>query len=238
MDNLLVPASPKQGLLPWLLRIVGLESWFQQAPTAAHTGREERIILLLTLAGTTRATRSAHASLLAEACRECQPAIAASGGAATAYQPGTLLLTWPAAPESSAPVVALYFQLRDCVRRLAGSPALRLDGAAGLGWAAPGAAAAPRQFEQAGLREVAGLLHESQQLGSELLLTAALQQRLAPAAAGQCALHVAFEVPGHRYPATVYRVAAAGAAPVLPKVAEAAVGREEFTKPLSKKYSY
>jgi hypothetical protein len=236
MNNLVVPASSKPGLWPWLLRITGLEAWFQQAPTAAHAGREERIVLLLTLAGTTRATRSAHAALLASALRECQPALGASGGAATAYQPGTLLLTWPAATESSAPVVALYFQLRDCVRRLAGSPTLRLDGAAGLGWAALGAAA-PRQFEQASLRAVAGLLHESQQLGSELLLAAALQQRLAPAVAGQCALHVAFEVPGHRYPATVYRVVAPTDATVLPNVAGPIAAREELTTPLSKKHS-
>ncbi len=234
MNNIVVPASSKSGLWPWFLRITGLEAWFQQAPTTAHAGREERIILLLTPAG---ATRSAHATLLADACRECQPAIAASGGAVVAFQPGTLLLTWPIAAESSAPVVALYFQLRACARRLAGSPALPLNGAAGLGWAAPGAAAAPHQFEQASLREVAGLLHESQQLGSELVLAAALQQRLAPAVMGECALHVAFEVPGHRYPATVYRVLAPGPALVLPKVAEPLKAcEEEMTSP-SKKYS-
>jgi hypothetical protein len=235
---LVVPASSKSGLWPWLLRIVGLESWFQQAPAAAHAGREERIVLLLTLAGTTRATRSAHATLLANACRECQPQIGASGGTAVEYQPGTLLLTWPATAESSAPVVALYFQLLDCVRRLAALPALRLNAAAGLGWAAPGVAAAPRQFEQASLREIAGLLHESQQLGSELLLTAALQQRLAPAAAGQCALHVAFEVPGHRYPATVYRVLAPGATSVSPEGAEPVAEHEELMTSLTKKYSH
>jgi hypothetical protein len=208
MNNLSVPASSKPGLWPWFLRATGLEAWFQQAPAAAHAGREERIVLLLTLPGTTRATRAAHAALLASAGRECQPAIAASGGALVAYQPGTLLLTWPAGSESSAPVVAVYAQLLACVRRLAGAPALRLDGAAGLGWVAPGAATAPRQYEPAGLREVAGLLHESQQLGSELLLTAALHQRLAPGVAGPCALHVALEVPGHRYPATVFRAVA------------------------------
>jgi hypothetical protein len=101
---------------------------------------------------------------------------------------------------------------------LADSPTLLLNGAAGLGWAAPGATAAPRQYEPASLREVTGLLHESQQLGSELLLAAALHQRLAPEAAGPCALHVAFEVPGHRYPATVYRVVAPEAASAKPLV--------------------
>ena len=237
MDNLVVPVSSKPGLWPWLLRIVGIESWFRQAPTAAHAGREEQIVLLLTLAGTTRATRLAHAGLLAAACRECQPAIAASGGAVIKHPPDTLLLTWPAVPESLAPVAALYFQLRDCVRHLASSPALHLNGAAGLGWAAAGAAAA-RQFEPASLREVAGLLHESQQLGSELLLTAALQQRLAPNVTGQCALHVAFEVPGHRYPATVYRVLTPGTAPVSQKVTELQTEREELMTPLSKNYSY
>jgi len=208
MNNLSVPASSKPSLWHWLLRITGLEAWFQQAPVAAHAGREERLLLLLELPGTTRATRAAHTTLLTNALRECQPAIAASGGAVVAHQPGKLLLTWPAATESAAPLVALYFQLRDCVRRLAGSPTLPLNGAAGLGWAAPTKAATPHQYEQASLREVAGLLHESQQLGSELLLAAALHQRLAPAVVGQCALHVAFEVPGHRYPATVYRVVA------------------------------
>ncbi len=212
MNNLSLPAPPKPGLWYWLLRATGLEAWFQQAPTAAHAGREERLILLVALPNTTRLTRSAHAALLAEALRECQPAIAASGGAAGPYQLGSLLLTWPAASASMVPVTALYFQLRDCVRRLAGAPLLALNGAAGLGWATPGAAAAPRQYEPASLREVAGLLHESQQLGSELLLAAALHQRLAPEAAGPCALHVAFKVPGHRYPATVYRVVAPAAA--------------------------
>lgn len=213
MNNLLAPTPAKPSLWRWLLRTTGLEAWFQQAPAAAHAGREERLLLLLALPNTTRLTRKAHAALLADALRECQPAIAASGAAMIPYQPGTLLLTWPAASESTAPITALYFQLHDCVRRLAGAPTLLLNGAAGLGWAAPGAAAAPRQYEQAGLREVAGLLHESQQLGSELLLAAALHQRLAPGIAGPCALHVAFEVPGHRYPATVYRVVAPAAAP-------------------------
>jgi hypothetical protein len=213
MNNLSLPTSPRPSLWHWLLRTTGLEAWFQQAPAAAHAGREERLVLLLALPNTTRLTRSAHTAIMAETLRECQPAIAASGGAAVPYQPGSLLLTWPATGASAAPVTALYFQLRDCVRRLAGSPTLHLNGAAGLGWVAPGAAAAPRQYEPASLREVAGLLHESQQLGSELLLAAALHQRLAPEAAGPCALHVAFEVPGHRYPATVYRVVAPATAP-------------------------
>lgn len=217
MNNLSLPAPNKPSLWHWLLRTTGLEAWFQQAPAAAHAGREERLLLLLALPNTTRLTRSAHAALLAEAARECQPALAASGGVAVPYQPGILLLTWPAASESTVPVTALYFQLRDCVRRLAGSPTLALNGAAGLGWVAPGAAAAPRRYEPASLREAAGLLHESQQLGSELLLTAALHQRLAPETAGPCALHVAFEVPGHRYPATVYRVVAPAAAPQTEK---------------------
>lgn len=213
MNNLSLPAPTKPGLWHWLLRITGLEAWFQQAPAAAHAGREERLVLLLALPNTTRLTRSAHTAIMAEALRECQPAITNSGGAAGPYQPGSLLLTWPATSASMVPVTALYFQLRDCVRRLAGAPTLALNGAAGLGWAAPGAAATPRQYEPASLREVAGLLHESQQLGSELLLAAALHQRLAPEAAGPCALHVAFEVPGHRYPATVYRVVASATAP-------------------------
>jgi len=205
MNNLSVPASAKPSMWRWLLRTTGLEAWFQQAPAVAHAGREERLMLLLGLPNTTLLTRSAHAALLADALRECQPVLAASGGVVVPYQPGTLMLTWPAASGSTAPITALYAQLRDCARRLADSPTLLLNGAAGLGWAAPGATAAPRQYEQAGLREVAGLLHESQQLGSELLLAAALHQRLAPGVAGPCALHVAFEVPGHRYPATVYR---------------------------------
>lgn len=230
MSDLLIPTTSKTGLWQWLLRSTGLEAWFQQGPTATHLGRQER--LLLALPGTTRATRAAHTMLLVNALRECQPSLVASGGAAVAYQPGTLLLTWPAAAESSAPVVALYAQLLACVRRLAGSPTLALNGAAGLGWAAPGAATAPRQYEQAVLRAVNGLLHESQQLGGELLLTAALQQRLTPAVAGQCALHVAFEVPGHRYPATVYRVLAP------PAVAESVAEREELKPQLSKKYSH
>jgi hypothetical protein len=213
MNNLSLPTSPRPSLWHWLLRTTGLEAWFQQAPAAAHAGREERLVLLLALPNTTRLTRSAHTAIMAETLRECQPAIAASGGAAVPYQPGSLLLTWPATGASAAPVTALYFQLRDCVRRLAGAPTLAMNGAAGLGWAAPGAAAALRQYEPAGLREVAGLLHESQHLGSELLLAAALHQRLAPGMAEPCALHVAFKVPGHRYPATVYRVVAPAAAP-------------------------
>jgi hypothetical protein len=237
MSNLSVPAPSKPGWWQWLLRATGLEAWFQQGPAAAHVGREERLLLLLALPGTTRTTRAAHTGLLTSALRECQPTIAASGGAVATYQPGTLLLTWPASPGSVAPITATYFRLRDCLRRLAGAPALVLNGAAGLGWAAPGAVAAARQYEPASLREVAGLLHESQQLGSELLLAAALHQRLAPEAAGPCALHVAFEVPGHRYPATVYRVMVPGAVAMEAESTKPIAEREELMIPLSKKYS-
>ncbi|MGI4867333.1 MAG: hypothetical protein ACRYFZ_25670 [Janthinobacterium lividum] len=190
----------------WLLRSTGLEAWFRQAPAAAHAGQEERIFLLLTLANTTRTTRSAHAALLADAARECAASIKASGGELLTYQLGTLLLAWPTTSQALPPVAALYFQLRDCVRRLASAPALGLSGAAGLGWSAPGTA---RRYAKNSLRELAGILHESQQVGSDLLLAAALHQRLAPTVAEPCTLHVAFEVPGHRYPATLYRVAAA-----------------------------
>lgn len=182
-----------------------METWFRKAPAAAHAGQEERIFLLLTLAGTTRATRSAHAALLANAAQECAATIKASGGELLAYQPGTLLLAWPTTGQPLPPVAALYFQLRGCVRRLAGTAALGLGGAAGLGWSAPGTT---RRYAKASLRELAGILHESQQVGSDLLLAAALHQRLAPTADESCTLHVAFEVPGHRYPATLYRVAA------------------------------
>ena len=189
----------------WLLRNTGLEAWFRQAPAAAHAGQEERIFLLLTLADTTRATRSAHATLLADAARECAATIKDSGGELLTYQPGTLLLAWPAAGQALPPVSAIYFHLRACLRRLASSPALGLGGAAGLGWSAPGTT---RRYAKASLRELAGILHESQQVGNDLLLAAALHQRLAPTVAEPCTLHVAFEVPGHRYPATLYRVAA------------------------------
>ncbi len=199
------PYPNKLGLWQWLLRSTGLEAWFQEAPAAAHAGQEEHIILLLTLAGTTRATRSAHDSLLTNAFSECAATVKASGGELIPYQPGTLLVAWPATVQVLPPLSAIYFQLRACVRRLASSPVLGLDGAAGLGWTAAGPT---RRYDKASLREVAGILHESQQLGSELLLTAALQQRLAPTLVGQCTLHVAFEVPGHRYPATLYQVAA------------------------------
>ncbi|HET9501952.1 MAG TPA: hypothetical protein VFO93_00320 [Hymenobacter sp.] len=233
MTNLSVPASPKPGLWHWLLRTTGLEAWFQQAPAAAHAGREERLVLLAALPNTTRLTRSAHTAMMAEALRECQPAIGASGGVVMPHQPGSLLLTWPAASAPAVSITAIYTQLRDCVRRLAGAPALPLNAAAGLGWVAPGAAATPRQYEPVALREVAGLLHESQQLGSDLLVTAALHQRLAPEATGPCELHVAFGVPGHRYPATVYRVAApAGSPPV------AATAAKDLQPPFGKKYSY
>jgi len=237
MRDVSVATSAKPGLWRWLLRATGLEAWFRRAPAAAHAGQEERIVLLLALAGTTRATRAAHAALLARAQQACQASLAASGGTALEYQPGILLLTWPAATESRVPIVALYFQLRDCLRQLANAPALGLEAAAGLGWAAP-AALAWQQYEPASLREVASLLHESRQLGSELLLTAALRQRLAPAVAGQCALHVAFEVPGHRYPATVYRAVAPGTAPPLPKAAGPIADQNERMAPLTKKYSY
>lgn len=193
----------------WLLRSTGLEAWFRQAPATAHAGQEERIFLLLTLAGTTRATRPAHTTLLADAAHECAATIKASGGELLAYQPGTLLLAWPTTGQALPPVAAIYFQLRASVRRLAGAPALGLGGAAGLGWSAPGTT---RRYAKASLRELAGILHESQQVGGDLLLAAALHQRLAPTVAEPCTLHVAFEVPGHRYPATLYRVAATEAA--------------------------
>ena len=193
-----------KGLGQWLLRSTGLEAWFRQAPAVAHAGEEERIVLLLTLAGTKQINRSAHAALLADAFSECAASIEASGGELINYQSGTLMLAWPATGQLP-PLAAIYTQLRACVRRLAGWHTLGLGGAAGLGWAAPGAAS---RYDKASLREVAGILHESQQLGSELLLTAALHQRLAPVLAASCTLHVAFEVPGHRYPATLYQVVA------------------------------
>ncbi|RYY21274.1 MAG: hypothetical protein EOO36_01235 [Cytophagaceae bacterium] len=192
----------KRNWWQWLLRSTGLESWFQRVPAVAHAGQQEHILLLLALASST-----VPSTLLADALRACAPAFAASGGEVVSYRPGTLLLAWPTgAGQPLPPVATLYFQVRACAQRLAGPAALSLGGAAGLSWAAPGAAA--RHYDQASLGEVAGILHESQQMGSQLLLSAALHDRLAPLVAEHCTLHVAFKVPGHRYPATLYQVVA------------------------------
>jgi hypothetical protein len=64
---------------------------------------------------------------------------------------------------------------------------------------------------------VAGILHESQRVGSDLLISAALLQRLDRCMPFQYNLHLGFNLPGHRYPATLFRVAAAPVAEAMPE---------------------
>ena len=179
-----------------MLRSTGLEAWFQRAPAADHAGQQERVFLLLTLPEDT----PRHTVLLAEVLREHQPLIEVGGGHIGSYRGGRLLLSWPvAAGCHRARAVVTYFQLSDAL----GSPGLH--GAASLGWVA--SAGATKPYRGPVLKQIAGMLHESQRQASGLLVSAALHYQLDAVTTLRYELDVAFKVPGHRYPATVYRAA-------------------------------
>jgi len=195
--SILSPAAARQGWWPRLLRTLGLEAWFRQAPQARFTGREERTFLLLTL--TNAPVRSPEP--LATALASCLPGIEASGGEVAQQQTNRVLLSWPA--EDAAAALAAYEQLRACLVQQVG-PMPCLYGAATLGWVTR----RRDRYQGEVLQQVAGILHEGRQVGSPLLLSAALHQHLGATLGWPCELHVAFRLPGHRYPATLYRVAA------------------------------
>ena len=198
------PAHPGgSGWWGWLLRSLGLEGGFQQKPAVARAGREERVFLLIGLPAHAASARTSSAEVLAEALGECLDAIRAGGGEVAGHKGGNTWLTWPAGL-GERQAVAVYFQLRDCLRRR-GQPA-ELLGAAGLGWVKPKRIGSGPRYRGDVLGSVAGILRESQQVGG-LLVSAALRQRVDRELPLRYELHVGFNLPGHSYPATLYRVA-------------------------------
>jgi hypothetical protein len=199
------PAQPDgHGLWRWLLRSTGLEAWFQQAPAAAHVGQVERVFLQVSLPSS-----KAASSVFAEALADCLPTIQASGGEVVNQQAASALLSWPVVLGSQqAQVIRAYFQLRESMSRLLGQPALRMCGAASLGWVMPNQAKAGQRYRGEVLSSVAGILRAAQP-GNALFVSAALHHRLDLIPAFNYELDVAFDVAGHRYPATLFRVSAA-----------------------------
>ncbi|HEX8659167.1 MAG TPA: hypothetical protein VF690_16630 [Hymenobacter sp.] len=203
MTTLSAPVPPARpggsGWWGWLLRALGLDAGFQQKPVASRAGREERVFLLIGLP----ANSGANAALLAEALSECMATIRASGGEVAGQKNGNIWLAWPAGL-GERQAIAVYFQLHNCLRRR--SHPAELLGAAGLGWVKPGRAWSGLRYRGDVLGSVAGILRESQQVGG-LLVSAALRQRVDRELPFRYELHVGFNLPGHSYPATLYRVA-------------------------------
>jgi hypothetical protein len=191
------PARKGHGRWGWLLRTVG-QLWFRADAAATSTDCEERVVLLLTLPEDNQ--------LLAKLLRQCAPAIKASGSELVGQLATGLLLAWPA-DLGEQQALPLFMQLRASLYCLA--PQAQLRGAASVGWVKLRSAGTDGQSYQGEvMRQVVGILHESTQLGGGLLISAALHHRLNRAVPFQYQLHVAFQVKGHRYPATLYQVAA------------------------------
>lgn len=198
------PASPgRPSLWKWFLRSVGVETWFNQKSNVAPAGREQRVFLSLLLPGATSRPGSPAAALLTQALAECMTTIGEGGGEVAHHQDGQLLLTWPIA-QGARHAVSIYFQLRASVQRR--DSQAKLFGAASLGWVKASSLHGAHQYRGEVLGSVAGILHEVQKLGSELLTSAALHHQIAADLPFHFQLHVAFDVPGHRYPATLYLV--------------------------------
>jgi hypothetical protein len=190
------PVRKGHGCWGWLLRTVG-QLWFRADAAATSTGYEERVVLLLSLPEDNQ--------LLVKLLRKCAPAIRASGSELVGQLATSLLLAWPA-DLGAQQVLPLFMQLRASLYHLA--PQAQLRGAASVGWVKPRSAGTDGQSYQGEvMQQVAGILHESIRLGGDLLISAALHHRLNRAAPFQYQLHVAFQVKGHRYPATLYQVA-------------------------------
>lgn len=213
-SNTLSNQAPVNGQGPWqwLLRISGLEAWFQQAPAEARTGQQERVFLLLALPASSLHPMVTQAGFLAKALRDCEPALLAGGGEVVSQQGATLLLAWPATAATQVPqALNTYYQLRKALQQ-AGYLGPNLCGAASIDWVAVSAASTRYKGKVTG--SVAGILHEAERLSGGLLIAAALHHRLAPSVPFEYELHVGFKVPGHRYPATLYRVHATEAVPI------------------------
>jgi hypothetical protein len=209
MTTLTSPAPPakpgRPSLWEWFLRSVGVDTWFNQKSNAAPAGREERVFLSLLLPDATSRPGDSPVILLTKALAECMTTIREGDGEVAHHQDGQLLLTWPMA-QGARHAVGVFFQLRASVQRR--DQQAKLYGAASLGWVKPSPSRGAHQYRGEVLGSVVGILHEAQQQGSELLTSAALYHQLAADQPFHFHLHVAFDVPGHRYPATLYQVTA------------------------------
>lgn len=194
----LVVSTPPAPVGRWqrLLDGLGLAAWFRRPPAGTPTGHEERVLLLLTL--TNAPLHSPEP--LAAALVACGPALAASGGQVVEQHVNRLLLSWPA--HYPAAWLAIYQHLRAHLHQQLGEGP-QLYGAATLGLLAPRPSWLAPGYRGAALGQVAGILHEGRAQGYPLLLSAALHYRLGIAAL-PCQLHLAFNLSGHRYPATLY----------------------------------
>lgn len=197
------PSGPS--LWKWLLRSVGLEAWFQQTAVATQAGQEERVFLRLEMPSVSSTTVVANAALLTKALGECMATIDAGGGEVVSQEGSSLLLAWPA-ELGAQQVVPVYFQLRERLQHRIRHQ--ELFAAASLGWVMARRKRTKLYYQGEVMKHVAGMLRENKQLGHDLLISAALYHRLDQTLPYQYQLHVGFDLPGHRYPATLFRVTA------------------------------
>jgi hypothetical protein len=191
-----------------LLRLLGVETWFRRVSAPSRAGQQERVFLLLSLLPLEQRDSHITASL-ESALQTCLPLIGVDGGEVLPHQSHTLLLSWPATSESQrVRAVHAYYQFRHCLHQLAPQLAPALYGAASLGFVQVRPHATGRPYRGEVLRQVRGILHEAQRLGGGLLVSAALRQRLPQTPAFHHTLHVAFDLEGHRYPATLFHTSA------------------------------
>ncbi|MDF7814881.1 hypothetical protein P1X16_26115 [Hymenobacter sp. YC55] len=229
MDMLSAATPPTRpngpSLWKWFLRSVGLEAWFQKTSVTAQDGQEERVFLRLALSGVSSSAKSPDPTPLTEALNECMAAIRAGGGQVVSNQGTNLLLTWPV-ELGARQVVPIYFQLRERLQRRTRQQ--ELFAAASLGLVTTRHRRARLDYQGEVVKHVAGMLRENQQLGHDLLISAALYHRLDQTLPYQYELHVGFDLPGHRYPATLFRVTAESPAePTQPSFPELAATAEK-----------
>jgi hypothetical protein len=156
------------------------------------------VFLLLTLSGNT--------TLIPQLVRECRLAVEKGGGELLEQRPDCLLLNWPARLGEQQ-LLSVWQYLLANMRALA--PHMQFHAAASLGWVKSRSAdSGGHRYRGEVLRQVVGILREGQQLGSSLLISAALHHRLDRSTSFHYQLHVAFKVEGHRYPATLYQITA------------------------------
>ena len=200
------PTRPNgPSLWKWLLRSVGLEAWFQQTPLTAQAGQEERVFLRLEMTNASNSISGSSAALLSEVLNASIATIEAGGGEVVSQEGGSLLLAWPA-DLGAQQVVPIYFHLRERIQRQ--SRHQRLFAAASVGWVVARRKREKLYYRGEVLKHVAGMLRENKQLEHDLLISAALYHRLDQTSPYHYQLHVGFDLPGHRYPATLFRVTA------------------------------
>jgi hypothetical protein len=103
----------------------------------------------------------------------------------------------------------LYYQFRHYLHQLAPQLATALYGAASLGYMQVRQHVTGQPYRGEVLQQTEGILHEAQRLGGGLLVSTALRQQLPDMPTLHYTLHVAFDLEGHRYPATLFHASEA-----------------------------